>query len=334
MKSQRVNLIASGRGYGTAKDLDVVAEAFAGSRLRVTQSAMGRVSRLEKVRRRVLSAIPGIYPYQANIFLQIAAPRVFPWAMCNWLVPNQEWMLNNPTVYLEQFDCVLCKTMHATELFSERGYPTSFIGFTSPDVGGREAGYDQARVLHLAGGSIAKGTEEVIRVWARHPEWPVLTLVSREPRPAAEGVSNIDLRIGVFSDDEIRHLQRSHGVHLCPSHMEGFGHYINEAMSCGAVVVTTDAPPMHELVQPDRGVLVGVKGSEPHTFGTRFFPDEDALEAAVERVLGMSTEEKAAIGARARAWYEANDRAFRERFMRVFSELSGLDLPKRPGSAA
>jgi multisubunit Na+/H+ antiporter MnhB subunit len=40
------------------------------------------------------------------------------------------------------------------------------------------------------------------------------------------------------------------------SEREGFGHYINEARAVGAFVISTDHPPMNELVTPERGALV------------------------------------------------------------------------------
>ena len=50
-------------------------------------------------------------------------------------------------------------------------------------------------------------------------------------------------------------------VHICPSAREGFGHYINEARSVGAVVLTIDAAPMSEFVVDGESGVVGGQGS-------------------------------------------------------------------------
>ena len=45
--------------------------------------------------------------------------------------------------------------------------------------------------------------------------------------------------------------------------------------------------------------------------GTAYYVDRRSLEDAIHTVIGMSSAEKAARGARARAWFEMNDARFR-----------------------
>jgi glycosyltransferase involved in cell wall biosynthesis len=49
-------------------------------------------------------------------------------------------------------------------------------------------------------------------------------------------------------DTEMNVIIKNTFIHLCPSYIEGFGHYINEARKYGKLVVTIDAPPMNEFV--------------------------------------------------------------------------------------
>ena len=86
---------------------------------------------------------------------------------------------------------------------------------------------------------------------ARWREWS-----QRHERRQQFTERNINYFAKYVDDDELRLVQNRHGVHLCPSEAEGFGHTLVEAMSCGAVVITTDGPPMNEMVTPDRGALV------------------------------------------------------------------------------
>jgi hypothetical protein len=61
----------------------------------------------------------------------------------------------------------------------------------------------------------------------------------------------------LLSFDDIRRLQAASGVHICASEREGFGHYLNEARGAGALVISTDHPPMNEMVQDGvTGVLI------------------------------------------------------------------------------
>src|SRR5690606_13048298 len=137
-----------------------------------------------------------------------------------------------------------------------------YIGFTSVDRALPDASPDFGRFLHVAGASTLKGTDTLLEVWSAHPEWPALTVVQRDRR-TIRAPANVQILDGYLPDAELRELQNACGVHLCPSMGEGWGHYIVEAMSCGAVVVATDGPPMNELVQPGRGVLVPYSRVEP-----------------------------------------------------------------------
>ena len=90
----------------------------------------------------------------------------------------------------------------------------------------------------------------------KNDELPPLTVVAWGPLlerierrwPEREWPSNVTIVRQKMPLPELRRLMATTGIHVCPSACEGFGHSINEARSLGAVVVTTDAPPMNELV--------------------------------------------------------------------------------------
>jgi hypothetical protein len=42
----------------------------------------------------------------------------------------------------------------------------------------------------------------------------------------------------------------------CCLALQGFGHYINEARASGAFIISTDHPPMNELVPAKIGLLI------------------------------------------------------------------------------
>lgn len=84
-------------------------------------------------------------------------------------------------------------------------------------------------------------------------------------------------------------------------------------MSCGAVVLATDGPATNEIVNPGRGVLVRSASTGPRRPGPDHRTDSRALEEAIQSVIGMSRDDKAEIGRRARIWFMENDQAFRVR---------------------
>jgi len=261
-------------------------------------------------------------PEETLVFLERVTARWLRSAGRYLLIPNQERYPRRLTGLLQRVDHVLAKSRHACEVFAEHHASVHYLGFTSPDRFLPEVEPDYGRFFHLAGGSALKGTEDLLELWARRPDWPTLTLVQHRTEALPDRVpENVELVDRYLPDDELRLLQNRCGIHLCPSRSEGWGHYLVEALSCRAVAVTTDGPPMNEHVRPGRGMLVPWVRQEPRKLGTNYYVDRDALEAAVDQLLTESTEEKAARGRAARAWFVENDRAFRGRLRRLWEEL-------------
>lgn len=256
---------------------------------------------------------------KANIFVEQIMSGWLSQAHFNFFVPNQEWCRPETLALLSHIDHVLCKTRYAEGIFSTLGYEASYIGFSSEDRFLYGVHKDFGKVLHVAGRSEQKGTTVISRVWARHPEWPELTIVTRNRHLVECGIESRNIRVitDVLSSRELAKMQNEFGVHLCLSEAEGFGHYICEAMSCGAIVVATNAPPINELVTSERGILVDYKETRTQSLGTNFYADPESLEKAMERLLSMSFDEKMGLSEAAREWFLLNERDFKHRFAHV-----------------
>ena len=161
-----------------------------------------------------------------------------------------------------------------------------------------------------------KGNRHPSEAMGNAPEWPLLTVVTKNPQLLAKYTAkNICIVSKALSDVALRQIQNEHGIHVCPSEAEGFGHYIGEALGCGALVITTDAPPMNELVTNERGILVPYFECQPQSLGTNFYVDPAKLEDAIKFALGMPACRKKEIGESARAWFLENAKAFDKRFI-------------------
>lgn len=260
-----------------------------------------------------------------NIFLERYHPAWLSTAPRNVLIPNQEFHPHHAPRTLPDMDEVWCKTHHAHALYGAIRPAVQYLGFTARDRwGGAPAAAHPIAALHVAGRSWLRGTSALLEAWRRHPEWPVLTVLYRpttlgEPVTLATG-PNIDLRSEHVSESELLRLQQTPPLSILPSEVEGYGHALAEGMSAGAVVLTTDAPPMNELVTPERGALVDWERQSPMQLGTRYFVSPEQLEARITEVLCWSPEQRVAAGQAARAWFEDNRRQFLTRLGRQLQE--------------
>jgi glycosyltransferase involved in cell wall biosynthesis len=255
--------------------------------------------------------------FDVNLFDESIFPEHLPTARTNCLFVHPEWFREHNLEHFSRLNFVLCKTPSGVDAFRDLPVPCRMLGFTSPDK--RIPGFARSgpiRCLHLSGQSAVKGSEAVVEAWSRHPEWPELTVIRRAKRyggeeaPSLPSLPNVRYETDHVPAERLRLLQNECEVHVLPSQAEAYGHIIGEAMSVGAVVVTTDAAPMNELVTRERGVLVRVARSEPMRRSTRNFVDIASLETELNQIFAMSVAERAALGRNARAWYEAQDMGF------------------------
>lgn len=322
----KLRVITRDNGAGLSRDLAIVADVLRSGH-QVAAVGLGRHrwrNHMYQWWTRASCRLRGRFDVQVSLE-RIYAPTL-GCATRNLLIPNPEWFAPDWVALLPRFERVLCKTRHAEAVFAQLGCATLYTGFTCADrfdpAVARVPGF-----FHLAGRSTAKGTAVLLDTWQRHPEWPCLTVVQRRrhARPVMAS-HNIVVHPGYLDDEVLRHLQNAHRFHICPSEAEGYGHSIAEAMSVGAVVLTTDAAPMNELVDADCGLLLACTPGAPMGLSQRYSVDAAAIEAGVGRALQLSEGQCSALGQAARARYLQRDHAFRE--------CLGALLGERPGAQA
>lgn len=298
-------IIAKNNHYGLTRDAELLADAIRQAGVAVDIAGASD--------RPIFERLIGRKTVRRAIHLERLAPQWLSAAHENMLVPNQERFPRRHVGRLGRIDLILAKTIEACAAFAGLGVPIEFLGFSSPDRLDPKVVKNWGRVLHLAGGSTLKGTEDVLALWDKHPEWPELVLVQKRENAPARVADNVKLIAGYLDDAELRRLQNECGIHLCPSRSEGWGHNIVEGLSCGSLVITTDGAPMNEHVRPEFGLLAAANRTEPRHLGTNHFVEIGALAQAIEEAIAMPWSRKAAMGALARQRFLDIDAGFRER---------------------
>lgn len=243
------------------------------------------------------------------------------------LVPNPEWLFGQSAHQAGRCTEFWHKSRFSQELLSTK-FPQArhrLTGFSSLDPGFRVR--DHSSFLHLRGNlATRRHSGPLVELWQEHPEWPDLHLQFHGNDldiNMAHWLSrgNIHLRLGWMAEAEYKETAANHGIHICTSEHEGFGHYINEARAMAALVVTTDAPPMNELVDTDSGILVKPETSYTRAYGQGFRISKAAMAAAIEHVLALSPEQRREMGMNARDRFEKDRTSFNQLINDVFSSV-------------
>lgn len=307
-------IVGKQNNFGLTKDIAFVMEAL-------REAAPGATIATAGIRdRKLLDRLLRRKQARTIIHIERIFPAWFSAASHHLVIPNQERFPHRHLGRLRKIDLVLAKTRHAAEIFRSYGAKTRYIGFTSEDRLDTSVERDWSRFFHLAGGSTLKGTEDVIALWKRHPEWPELVLVQKDCPEKDRLPANIRLLDGYMDDATLKQLQNGCGIHLCPSRSEGWGHHLVEGMSVGALLITTDGPPMNEHVNHSSAIMVRYGRTAPRRIGTNYHVDQRAFEQAVEQAIAMPVPARIQLGKAARAAFEEIDSGFRSRLKDTFQE--------------
>ncbi len=153
--------------------------------------------------------------------------------------------------------------------------------------------------LHSAGEHHWKQTDSVIKCWNKHPELPPIVITCTDQcyrnieKLINKNAKNILLYNYLLPKDKFIELKNKIGIHLCPSIVEGFGHYINEGRKVKSLVITSDLAPMNELINSDSGILIKCDSIGKKRNGADLcFINEDEIYKTVKKVLDMDINEK------------------------------------------
>jgi glycosyltransferase involved in cell wall biosynthesis len=256
-----------------------------------------------------------------NIFCERLIPSCFDKARLNWFVPNPEWFIDDLNL-LNSIDLILCRTHEVERIFQSYQMNTYYCGFTSPDHLDETIPKDYKKLLHTAGTSWQKGTVPLYRTWRKHPEFPLLTIIRFED-PYRPPPKNVKWITDWLPESQFKAFQNSAGIHICLSETEGFGHALMESMSTGAVLVTTDAPPMNEFIRDPR-CLVPYNTWRTVHLGTAYFVNTQSVAAKIEELLKLPESELKKIGKRNRRAYLQHQKKFYTRLSELIDQVRTL----------
>lgn len=268
-----------------------------------------------------------------NIFLETVSFTLLKYAPINILIPNQEWYYKTWTPYIKYFDKILVKSKYGETIFKSlllKEEPEANtekriinIGWQSKDKYASKYKKDYSKYLHVCGKSKHKQTQLVVDNW--QPDFPELTvLYSPIDVPITEKTQdNIIYIRDRVSDEKLEEMLNTSGIHICCSDTEGFGHYIQEAKSVKATVVTLDAPPMNNFVDNENGFLVKYRNKKPvkDALGSKYTLDGTDFQKVIRKI--METDENILIekGEKARKGYLETCKTFRETIEIVFKDI-------------
>jgi hypothetical protein len=240
-------------------------------------------------------------PADVNIFDEVVNPLAFKAAPQQWVLPHPEWWFDQWDDY--QYDMVLCKTRDCERIFWRKfGDRCRYIGWMARDLYDPEVKREE-KFLHVAGKSHFKNTHAVVEGCQRARVH--LTVIGEHVATPRR-----------VTDKELKHLMNSHFCHVMPSAYEGYGHVLHEALGVGQLIITTNAPPMNEIVPSLR---IPSLSTTQHHQGTLHKVSSLDVTKAVVQIMAMPCTTRKYLAKEAREAFHDDQQAFQN----ILNELVG-----------
>ena len=258
--------------------------------------------------------------FDLSIFLEVVNEALFGLARRNFYFANPKWLKASDIPIIRRHSAhVFAKTRQATLDLAPLFPSVHHVGFLTRDR--MDAAVPrELRALHVGGKSGYRNTPAVISAWREYRYWLgpsapsiPLTVVSRSSTVQFDPTPDVTF-IRHATDDELRRLQNSHLFHVMPSAYEGWGHALHESLGVGAILLTTDAPPMNESPTPFKVPSIGTRHAGSATLHD---VDPKDIRESVAAMLSAPTTGPGGlgeIGAAARLAFERDNADFRRNF--------------------
>lgn len=308
----RVNIITNHfNGAGLQKDSELLTK--------ILTERGHRVQKLEHRNKQFKLSWQG----DLNIFLEVIQPEMLRAAPLSILVPNSEWWNDSWNRYLGQFFQVWTKTKDCHRIWTRKVGEgrCRYIGWEAIDRLD-PAVERQPKFLHLAGKSETKNTAAVMDAWRNYRLPYPLTVSAFKPNIVAltRNVPNVT-HVERFDESDISRVMNEHQFHIMPSKYEGFGMAIHEALGCGNIVITTDAPPMNEFSGVPKSLLIPFENRIPMRAAAAYLVSAGAVARQVARAASLHKDELETFSVQARAGFLRDREHFRRTLPQVLEAL-------------
>ena len=194
--------------------------------------------------------------YDVGIHLQDFNPSLLYQNKKNILIANEEWTGSRKIFEIHKFDKIITKSTLGTELLKPHNSNVVNCGFISKDKYNSTI-KKQNTFLHVAGKSIQKGTELVLDSFTHNcRDYNLTVLESNCKHQRIYKSSNINYIHEFLPENSVIEHYNKNLFHICPSYYEGWGHYVYEGLSTGALLYMTRLPMFLEWIDPDLVVFL------------------------------------------------------------------------------